>query len=82
MVLHYSFSLSNVVFQMHLSPFSRNIPLFFSCITDFISDNYLFFYYFYICQNIVAAEMHPNTHRCHSVCCSAEIQALYAYCQS
>lgn len=66
MVLCYSFNSSNIVFQSPLSPFSRKTPLFFPCVNNFISDNY-FILYIIFDWSILAAGMHPDTHRYHLV---------------
>lgn len=69
MTLYYSFNLSKTVFQTPLSLLSRKMAWFLSYGTDFISDNYfiLLFFFFNFYQTILAAGMHPNTHRCHLV---------------
>jgi len=47
-VLCYSFNLSDTVFRTPVSPFSRKMLLFFSCVTNIISDNYFIFLIIFI----------------------------------
>lgn len=73
-VVCYSFNLSNIVFQTSVSHFSRMVPLFFSCVTNLVSDNYFIFQIIFIlseCFSCRNASHHPQMS-------SAEIQARYA----